>query len=805
MSKKYEWLIRQEDIDRCRESIRQENRSAVRRMATLGTMLSAVNLAVQLVITDFTMPVFRSSLLLAYFTLLMFMDRVLLPEKRPVETWMLYFFQAPVMLVALLLGTVWDPENVATTFLMFMVVAPAFIMDHPNRSLGVTALWCAVFLVVDYQVKSSVIFRMDLMDTLEFFVAATAVTYAVLRVRLRLMNSIETVQYNLRHDRATDCLNRNALDEKIEEYLGKPLVALIGDIDQLTMYSDFYGKSMGDAILHSYTRTLMKHYGENNTYTNGSDEILILTQDMGMADCLEKAAACRKDTHAFRHEGIEIALTFALGCVAGQPESYEELENMVQMAVVFCHKAKSIGRDQTWSGVYSPDAFRKAVAERNTSAHHAMPHEISQLTGLPRLSYFTVRADEMLRNVLNPANHPVIGHIKLTKLKDYNDEYGYVQGDQLISATAHKLREVFENRHLCHITAGQFCVMCYRSEVEDRMEAMIHWLEETRKGYIVSLKAGFAEYTGMESASELIDKARFAERSIIQRTDVDYCFYDAELDEEQRFSQYVVNHVDDAIAGEWLQVYYQPIVRAKTGHVCGEEALSRWNDPKHGFLMPFRFIPPLEDAGLMYKVNLYVVEQVLKDFRRKEELGITVAPVSVNLSRKDFQQCDMVEEITNRVTASGYSRDLIRIEITESAFMGDQELLRREVRRFRENGFKVWMDDFGSEYSTLNLLQDIDFDMIKIDMKFMRNLMPGEKNYIIVSSAIRMAREMGITTLMEGIETEDQRDLLVNLGCDMLQGYLYSKPQSFDALLERVQEGRAIPFEQPEEREGSAG
>jgi EAL domain-containing protein (putative c-di-GMP-specific phosphodiesterase class I) len=94
--------------------------------------------------------------------------------------------------------------------------------------------------------------------------------------------------------------------------------------------------------------------------------------------------------------------------------------------------------------------------------------------------------------------------------------------------------------------------------------------------------------------------------------------------------------------------------------------------------------------------------------------------------------------------------------------------------------------------------------MIKIDMKFMRNMMQGEKNYIIVSSVIRMAREMGITTLMEGIETEDQRDLLVNLGCDMLQGYLYSKPQSFDALLERVQEGHAIPFEQPEEREGSA-
>ena len=802
MKEKQGWLIRRADIDRYSGSILKGNRTAVRLMATTGTVLSAVNLVVQMVVSHFDMPVFRSALLLAYFTLLLFIDRVILPEDKPIPTGVLYIIQGPIMLISLLLGTVWDPDNIATTFLLFMTATPVFIMDHPNKSLGILAGWSALFLVVSWRVKDAEIFRTDAMDILEFFVAATAVTYAVVRIRLGSLQNLETAQYNMNHDRQTGCLNRNALDERIEGYLGKPLVALIGDIDQLTMYSDFYGKAVSDAIMQNFTRTLMKYYGEDATYTNGSDEILCLVQDAGMADCLEKAADCRKETHAFSHEGIRIALTFGLGCVSGQPETQEELSNIIQMAVVFAHKAKSIGRDQTWSGVYSPEAFRRAVAERNTAAHHAMPQEISKLTGLPRLSYFTVRTDEMLRNVLNPLSHPVIGHIKLTKLKEYNDEYGYAQGDQLISETAQKLREVFEGRHLCHITAGQFCVMCYRREVEERMDEVVRWLEETRKGYIVDLKAGFAEYTGTETASELIDKARFAQRSIISRNDTDYCFYDAELDEEQKFRQYIVNHVDEAIAGEWLRVYYQPIVRAKTGHVCGEEALSRWNDPKHGFLMPFRFIPPLEEQGLMYKVNLYVVERVLKDFAHKEKIGVPIAPVSVNLSRKDFLQCDMVEEITKRVAASGYSRDLIRIEITESAFIGDQDLLRREVRRFRENGFKVWMDDFGSEYSTLNLLQDIDFDMIKIDMRFTRNLMKGEKNYIIVSNVIRMAREMGITTLMEGIETEEQRDLLAGLGCDMLQGYLYSKPKSFEELEEQAKKGVGIPFEKPEEREG---
>lgn len=801
MKEKHRWMIRQADIDRCSENIRRENRSAIRLMSTAGAILSAVNLAVQLVVTNFDMPVFRSSLLLAYFMVLLFMDRVIIPEDKPVDTWIMYVIQAPMMVISLLLGTLWDKVNVATTFPLFMLAAPAFIVDHPNRSLGIMAGWAALFLVVDGNVKTPEVFRLDMMDIVEYFVASTAVTYTVIRVRLRSLKNLEAAQYAMLHDRETGCLNRNALLEKMDGYLGSPLVAIIGDIDQMTMYSDYYGKALGDAILHSFTRTLMKHYGDSNTYTNGSDEILCLIQDMGMVDCMGKGAECRKETHAFTHEGIQIALTFAMGCVSGVPETNEDLDSMIQMAVVFAHKAKSIGRDQTWSGTYSPEAFRRAVAERNTSAQHAMPHEISQLTGLPRLSYFTVRADEMLRNILNPDRHPVIGYIKLMKLKEYNDEFGYAQGDQLIAETAHMLKKVFENRHLCHITAGQFCVLCYRAEVDESIEALLHWLEQTRKGYIVDIKSGFAEGTGGESASELIDRARFAQRSIINRSDMNCCFYDAELDNEQRFRQYIVNHVDEAVESEWLQVYYQPIVRAKTGHVCSEEALSRWNDPKHGFLMPFRFIPPLEEQGLMYKVNLYVVERVLKDFRRKEEIGITVAPVSVNLSRKDFTQCDMVEEITKRVAASGYSRDLIRIEITESAFVGDQELLRREVRRFRENGFKVWMDDFGSEYSTLNLLQDIDFDMIKIDMQFIRNLKPGERNYIIVSSVIRMAREMGIITLTEGVETEEQRDMLAGLGCDMLQGYLFSKPKSFDELEELARKGYGIPFEKPEERE----
>ena len=155
MKEKYGWLIRQADIDRCSGNILKGNRMAVRLMATTGTVLSAVNLIVQMVVTRFNMPVFRSALLLAYFTLLMFVDRVILPEDKPIRTSVIYLIQGPIMLISLLLGTVWDPDNVATTFLLFMMATPAFLMDHPNRSLAILAGWSALFLVVSWPVKDA--------------------------------------------------------------------------------------------------------------------------------------------------------------------------------------------------------------------------------------------------------------------------------------------------------------------------------------------------------------------------------------------------------------------------------------------------------------------------------------------------------------------------------------------------------------------------------------------------------------------------------------------------------------------------
>ena len=263
-----------------------------------------------------------------------------------------------------------------------------------------------------------------------------------------------------------------------------------------------------------------------------------------------------------------------------------------------------------------------------------------------------------------------------------------------------------------------------------------------------------------------------------------------QIQAEAEHRKYIIDNLDRALEEKWIEVWYQPIIRTANGRVCDEEALSRWVDPVRGLLPPDEFIPVLEKAHLIYKLDLYVVDEVLKKIRKTEEEGLYIVPQSVNLSRYDFESCDIVEEIRSRVDAAGVGNDKLTIEITESVIGSDYDYMKAQVERFHELGFNVWMDDFGSEYSSLDYLMNIPFDLIKLDKKFMDQFDSGEKTRIILTELVRMAVSLGIETICEGVETEEQYLALKELGCSYVQGYYFSKPvppEDFDRfLIERV-------------------
>ncbi|WP_408070842.1 EAL domain-containing protein [Butyrivibrio sp. JL13D10] len=249
---------------------------------------------------------------------------------------------------------------------------------------------------------------------------------------------------------------------------------------------------------------------------------------------------------------------------------------------------------------------------------------------------------------------------------------------------------------------------------------------------------------------------------------------------------YVVNKIDEAIEKGWIEVFFQPVVRALTEELCGLEALARWNDPYWGMLAPFKFVKPLEDKDLIYKLDCYVVKAVCRILDNNLKKSQPVIPVSINFSRLDFLKCDMFEIVETEVAKYDIPRDYIHIEITESIFVADEGFLSDVIRKFRAKGYEIWMDDFGSGYSSLNLLKDYDFDMLKMDMNFLTSF--TEKSKAIMRSTITMAKDIGIKTLAEGVETAEQLEFLKSIGCERIQGYYYGRPERMDDLLAQVRE-----------------
>ncbi|MBQ6256699.1 MAG: EAL domain-containing protein, partial [Clostridia bacterium] len=254
---------------------------------------------------------------------------------------------------------------------------------------------------------------------------------------------------------------------------------------------------------------------------------------------------------------------------------------------------------------------------------------------------------------------------------------------------------------------------------------------------------------------------------------------------KEKNRQEIIDNLDRAIEEGWIQVYYQPIVRSANGKVCDVEALARWNDPVRGLLMPSAFIPVLEDAMMIPKLDLCVVRQVLRDMKAVEASGSQMIPVSINFSRADFDACDLVKEICTLVDEARVDRKMLHIEITESLLGSDFDYIKEQVERFRSQGFQVWMDDFGSGYSSLDVLQSVKFDLIKFDMGFMRRLNEGDEGKIILTEMMKMATSLGVDTVCEGVETEGQVRFLQEIGCAKLQGYYFMKPALPEQVLEK--------------------
>lgn len=233
----------------------------------------------------------------------------------------------------------------------------------------------------------------------------------------------------------------------------------------------------------------------------------------------------------------------------------------------------------------------------------------------------------------------------------------------------------------------------------------------------------------------------------------------------------LINNFEEALSNGYIKAYFQPLTRTISGKVFGAEALARWDDPERGLIPPGEFIDSLEEHKLIHKLDLAMVENVCRFYQQNECKDMTF---SINLSRLDFVETDMFREITDILNRYNVPVNAIHLEITESTMLTNPENTQRLFEQFHKAGFSIWMDDFGSGYSSLNVLCDYPFDVLKIDMSLLRKF--DVRSRKIISSIVNMSKAIGIHTLSEGVETEEQLAFLRDIGCEILQGYYFAKP-----------------------------
>ena len=440
--------------------------------------------------------------------------------------------------------------------------------------------------------------------------------------------------------------------------------------------------------------------------------------------------------------------------------------------------------------------FSRAVRSENA----AQGSRYDALTGLPDMTYFFELAAAERDEIVAAGGQPAVLFIDLSGMKYYNRKYGFAEGNALLRAFARLLAIYFDNENCSRFGQDHFAVIASADELDRRLGQLFQDCRELNGGRSLSVRVGVYRVTPEDvDVSAACDRAKLACDALRNLYVSCIRYFDDSMQEDVERKRYIIDSLDRAIEERWIKVYFQPIVRAINGRVCDEEALARWDDPEKGLLSPAEFVPILESTRLIYKVDLYVLDRVLEKLKIQEKAGLHLVPQSVNLSRADFEVCDIVEEIRRRVDESGVGRELVTIEITESVVGSDFEYMKQQINSFRELGFAVWMDDFGSGYSSLDVLQSVSFDLIKFDMSFMRKFDEAGKSNIILTELMKMATALGIETVCEGVETAEQLRFLREIGCSKLQGYYYAKPMPLEEILRRYETGIQIGFENPEE------
>ncbi len=420
--------------------------------------------------------------------------------------------------------------------------------------------------------------------------------------------------------------------------------------------------------------------------------------------------------------------------------------------------------------------------------------DFDSLTGLYNSEAFYRRASEMIH--LHAEDSFVMISVDIDRFRIINDRFGIEIGNRSLQLLGRAIKETLPRTGLAKRYQGDTfsILLVYQSDqsIIDYMNRLTEKATEYfEKQWNITLSFGIYKIVDNALPIRLMcDRARIVKKQIKGNTLANYAVYDDKIRLQQREQAEIESEMSTALAKGEFVMYLQPKVDVNTKKICGAEALVRWQHPIRGLRVPDTFLDLFESNGFITKLDIYMWEEACKYIVKLKEMGNEM-PISVNISRVHIHTTDLEPLLSGLVRKYDLEPRLLELEITENLFIDDVTELFKQMNRLKEAGFVIQMDDFGSGYSSLNMLRKAPVDVLKIDRFFLDEIMSTERGKIIVESSVRMAKQLGLEVVAEGVETREQLDFLRGINCDTAQGFYFSKPipvDEFEVLLTKESE-----------------
>ncbi|MFQ4202422.1 sensor domain-containing phosphodiesterase, partial [Clostridioides difficile] len=373
-------------------------------------------------------------------------------------------------------------------------------------------------------------------------------------------------------------------------------------------------------------------------------------------------------------------------------------------------------------------------------------------------------------------------YFDINNFKMINDTFGYEFGDNLLITIAKALKEeLTEGEVYARLSSDYFAIFCDykngRNKIIRKLDSIRNNIESNLSiVFEISLCVGiyFVE-EGEVDIQKAVNKANMA-RCVAKGKNINYAIYNEDVRNKLSEESMILDDIKIALVKNQFEVYYQPKFSLVNGEMIGSEALIRWNHPEHGFISPAVFIPIAEKSKLILKIGRFVFERVCTDLSEWKKQGKNIVPVSVNLSRVELYQPDIVKFINKTIQMYNLSSDFIEIEITETVAINELNILKNVLNELRKHGFSISMDDFGTGYSSISCLRDMPIDILKLDKSFLGGIEHDERSRNIAKSIVSLAKSLDLVVIIEGVESKEQAELMKQFGCDLVQGFYFARP-----------------------------